>query len=376
MNILLTNSTDIYGGGEDYVLTLATHLRLRGHTVSVSALPDHLLLAKCADRDIPTIPIDYRGMSRVFSVALQLRRAIRKHQIQVVHSNANYDRTCAGIARAFQAVRHVAGIHSTHSIQHNVTHWLRNRFGTDHFITDADAGKRVLVEEDGIPARRITTVPIGIEDVSPTASASWRVSTRRELGAEEDTVVIGNVARLVPFKGHRVLLEALALVAREFPGIRCPIVGDGELLEELRDQARRLGIEHQVLFLGFRDRLEEVYPAFDIYCHSSLEMASEMFPIAILRALAAGLPVVSTNVGGIAGMVQENVTGYLPPPDDPRALAAALVRLLRDPALRAVLGKGSRTLFETRYHAAAMAERVEHVYQSLPGIEHSAWRSS
>ena len=370
MNILLTNSTDIYAGGEDYVLTLATYLRLRGHGVSVSALPDHLLLAKCAEREIPTIPIDYRGMSRVFSVALHLRRAIREHQIQVVHSNANYDRTCAGIACALSPTRHVAGIHSTHSIEHNVTHWLRNRFGTDHFITDADAGKRVLVQEDGIPERRITTVPIGIEDVSPGASASWRAATRAELGAEEETIVIGNVARLVPFKGHRVLLEALAVVVREVPGILCPIVGDGELLEDLQGQARRLGIERQIRFLGFRDRLEEVYPAFDLYCHSSLEMASEMFPIAILRALAAGLPVVSTNVGGIAGMVQEGVTGYLPPPDDPGALASALLRLLRDPALRAAMGRGSRALFETRYHAAAMAERVEAVYRTLPGIKH------
>jgi glycosyltransferase involved in cell wall biosynthesis len=95
-----------------------------------------------------------------------------------------------------------------------------------------------------------------------------------------------------------------------------------------------------------------------------------MFPIAILRALAAGLPVVSTNVGGIAGMVQEGVTGYLPPPDDPGALASALLRLLRDPALRAAMGRGSRGLFETRYHAAAMAERVEAVYRRLPGIKH------
>jgi glycosyltransferase involved in cell wall biosynthesis len=168
-----------------------------------------------------------------------------------------------------------------------------------------------------------------------------------------------------------VLLDAIAIVAREFPKILCPIVGDGELLNDLQAQARRLGIERQVRFLGFRDHLEEIYPGFDLYCHSSLEMASEMFPIAILRALATGLPVVSTNVGGIRAMVQDGISGFLPPPDDPPALASALLRVLRDPALRSAMGSASRTLFETRYHAGAMAERVERVYRSLPGIEQS-----
>lgn len=374
MNILLTNATDIYAGGEDYVLTLATHLRMRGHAVAVSALPGHLLLAKCAERDIPTVPIDYRGMSRVLSVGLQLRGALMQRRIHVVHSNANYDRTCAGIASALSGVRHVAGIHSTHSIQHNITHWLRNRFGTDHFITDADAGKRVLVEEDGIPAHRITTVPIGIEDAP--ADPIRRALARRDLGVGEGTIVIGNVARLVPFKGHRVLLEAIAAVAREVPSLLCPIVGDGELLEELRGQARELGIEQVVRFLGFRDRLEEIYPAFDVYCHSSLEMASEMFPIAVLRALATGLPVVSTNVGGISAMVEEGVSGSLPPPDDPAALASSLLGVVRNEALRRSMGQASRQLFETRYHAATMAERVEAVYRSLPGLAENRRKTS
>jgi glycosyltransferase involved in cell wall biosynthesis len=362
MRILLTNSTTIFAGGEDYVLILAKYLRERGHIVHISAIPGHLLLTKATEAGIPVVPIPYGDMNKVFQVSRMLRGPVRSLGIDIVHSNANYDRTCAAIATAWTPARHVAGIHSTHSIQHNITHLLRNRYGTAHFITDADAGRDVLIAEDHIPAERITTVPIGIEEDPPELRATLRVKTRQRLGAAEDIVVIGNVARLVPFKGHRVLLDAIAIVARDHPRVLFPIIGDGELQDELSAQARSLGIEPHVRFLGFQDHLEEWYPAFDIYTHSSLEMAAEMFPIAILRALAAALPVVCTRVGGIALMLEEGVTGYLTPPDDPPALAAALGRVVRDPALRRSMGEAAGARFKKNFHAAAMAEKVEQVY--------------
>jgi hypothetical protein len=135
VNILLTNATSIFAGGEDYVLILARYLQRRGHTVYVSALPDHLLLEKCRAAGIPVVPVEYRGMDRVFAVSAHLRREMRARAIQIVHSNANYDRTCAALAAMWSPVCHVAGIHSTHSIQHNLTHWMRNRWGIDRFVT-------------------------------------------------------------------------------------------------------------------------------------------------------------------------------------------------------------------------------------------------
>ncbi len=365
MNILLTDSTDIFAGGEDYVLTLARFLGKRGHTVTVSAIPGHLLLTRCREQGIATAPIAYGGMHRVLTVSSLLRRQLLDRGIEIVHSNANYDRTCAGIATAFTRVRHIAGIHSTHSIQHNLTHWLRNRYGTDHFITDAEAGREVLLHEDRISPERITTVPIGIDDPDPSLMLTMRERTRRELEAGAETVIIGNVARLVPFKGHRVLLEAIALAVRTRSNLLFLLVGDGELLADLEERVGRLNIGPFVRFLGFRPDLDALYPAFDLYCHSSLDMASEMFPIAILRALASGVAVVASNVGGIAHMVEEGVSGRLVPPDDPAALAEAILALAADLESRKSMGRASRLLYEKRYHAALMAERVEQVYRSV-----------
>ncbi len=362
LNILISNSTDIFAGGEDYVLILARRLSMRGNRVWVSALPGHLLLAKCEEAGIPTLPLNYRGMSRVFTIAAELRRHLRHLSIDIIHSNANYDRTCAALAATLTSTRHVASVHSAHSIQHNITHWWRNRWGTDHFITDADEGRDVLIRQDRIAPKRITTVPIGIENETAETNAHARAAIRREWNVRDSTVVVGNVARLVPFKGHAVLLESIARVVRESPDVLFPIVGDGELSETLRAQARTLRIEHAVRFLGFRDHLHQLYPGFDIYCHSSLELAAEMFPIAVLRALGTGLPVVCTRVGGIAAMVRDGRSGFLVPPENPAALADALLRVIRNAPLRTTMGEESLALFRERYHAPVMAERVEEVY--------------
>ncbi len=187
----------------------------------------------------------------------------------------------------------------------------------------------------------------------------------------DSTVVVGNVARLVPFKGHAVLLESIARVLREAPDVLFPIIGDGELSETLHARARTLRIEHAVRFLGFRDHLHRLYPGFDIYCHSSLELAAEMFPIAILRALGTGLPVVCTRAGGIAAMVRDGKSGFLVPPDNPAALADALLRVIRDAPLRTRMGQESLALFRESYHAPVMAERVEHVYRRISSRGHS-----
>jgi glycosyltransferase involved in cell wall biosynthesis len=367
VKILLSDSTDIFAGGEDYVLILAKYLARRGHALWVSANPGHLLLKKCEASGIRTIPISYVGMSRVFSVAAEMRNALHDYAIDIVHSNANYDRTCAALAVAFRPVRHVAGVHSAHSIQHNITHWLRNRRGVDQFIADAEAVKDVLVQEDGIRASRVTVIPIGVETGIAENRTGVRAAIRAELGISDDTIVVGNLARLVPFKGHRYLLDAAALVLRERSDVVFTIAGDGELLDALLAQARSLGIGDRVRFLGFRDDLDRLYTAFDIYCHSSLELAAEAFPLAILRALASGLPVVCTNVGGIAMMVDDGISGYLCPPEDAGSLGRALLKAVIDPVARESMGRASLDLFTRRFHAEAMAEKVEKVYERVLG---------
>jgi glycosyltransferase involved in cell wall biosynthesis len=301
----------------------------------------------------------------VFTVAALLRKEMQRREVDIVHSNANYDRTCAALAIPWTQIRHVAGVHSSHSIQHNITHWIRNQYGVDHFVTDADSGRAVLITEDDIDPDRITTVPIGIEHDPPEFMAAARARTRSRLGVGEDTIVVGNVARLVAFKGHRFLLDAIASVVREHTHVVFVIIGDGELLGDLQKQTAKLGVQQFIRFLGFQDDLQEWYPAFDVYCHTSVEMGEEMFPIAVLRALAARLPAVCTAVGGVSAMVEEGKSGHLVKPEDPEAIAKALNELIVSSDRRASMGQASWDLFLRQYDAARMAERMEAVYQKV-----------
>jgi glycosyltransferase involved in cell wall biosynthesis len=365
LNVLLTDATDIFGGGEEYVLILARHLRMRGHNVLVSANPNHLLLQKCESAGIATVPLRYGDMAKVFSVGAQLRAAIRRHGIDIIHSNANYDRTCAAIGAMFTDAKHVATVHSAHSIQYNLTHWLRNNYGIAHFIAVAEVVNDVLVNDDRIDRSRIAFIPNGVESMSATAMQEARRKARDAWGVGQNTLVIGNVARLVPFKGHAHLLHSIARIVKVSPDAFFPILGDGELMSELKRQADSLNIEKHVRFFGFQDNASTLYPAFDIYCHSSIERAEEAFPLAILQALAVGLPVVSTNVGSINLMVENGISGYLTPPENPKRFADALLKIIADRDLRRSMGKASFDLFNRQYHASVMAERVEQVYNSV-----------
>lgn len=363
MNILLTNATGIFAGGEDYVHILARHLNRRGHIVNVSAKKGHLLLAKCQESGIPVIPIEYGNMSRVFAVGKQLRREIRTRSIDIIHSNANYDRTCAALGAAFTNARHIASIHSTHSIQHNLTHWIRNRYGINHFIAVADAVRDLLVTEDGIAPARVTFIPNGVEAQSAAFRSEARKKTRSLWEISPETVVIGNVARLTEFKGHAFLLQSIAQIVREHRNVFFPVFGDGELMESMRAEAQSLNIEKHVRFFGFVDNIQEVYPAFDIYCHSSIDLGAEAFPMAILSAMAAELPVVATRVGGIHMMVDNGKNGFLLEPERPKEFADALLPLITNQDLRTTMGKESYRLFERKFQASIMAERVEEVYE-------------
>jgi glycosyltransferase involved in cell wall biosynthesis len=361
VNILISNSSNIFAGGEVYVLTLAAQLHQRRHSVAVSGQQGNLLLQKCEGIGIETIPLDFRHMSKVFSVAARLRREVKRRGVEIIHSNANYDRTCAAIAAAWTPVAHIATVHSAHSIQHNFTHWLRNRYGTAHFIAVAESVRTVLVEEDHIAGELISVVPNGVQDnLHP---GNMRTGLRAGLGIAPSAVVVGNIARLVPFKGQRYLITALSVLRDRGLDVHLLIAGDGELRGELEQQAANLGVADAVHLLGFREDARDLYHACDIYCQPSIDLGEEAFPIAVLDAMASGLPVVGTTVGGIPDMIHDDTTGYLVAPGDPGRLAEALGSLCTDRARRELFGNASHHLFREKYSAEAMADAVELIYE-------------
>ena len=364
-NILLTNSSSLYAGGEFYVLELSAALRKRGHDVRVACPAGNLLTAKCAAAGVPTIAVNFPAKGELARYVRILRALVREHRAHFVHTNTNYDRTAGAFAAKLERAKHVTNVHSFHSISHNLTHIFRNRWATDHFLVDGVCVKDLLVEQDGIAPSKISVVHLGVDPGTMKRDRRLRDAVRAEFGYGDSDIVIGNVGRLVPFKGQEFLLRAFALLHGRHAYARLLLVGDGELRSMLGRLASELGVAPLVSFAGFRDDLAAVYSAFDVYCHSSVEGGGETFPFAVLQALSQELPVVVTRVGDVAEMVTGGVNGFAVADRDPGALSGALDELFADREKIAAMGRASRELLLRRFTTAAMVDVVEEVYIRL-----------
>lgn len=228
----------------------------------------------------------------------------------------------------------------------------------DVFIAVSHVIARMLIE-DGIPADRIAVVhdgvPIGMIDKTPA------IDVHKELWLPHGSPVVGNVAALVPHKGQKDLIAAAARVVRAVPDARFVILGEGELRPVLEQQVKDLGLERHVFLPGFRADALSLQKSFDIFVMSSI---TEGLGSSMLDALACGTPVVGTYAGGIPEAIDHGRTGLLVKPHHPDELAAAIVRLLRNPTLRATLGAAGRAHVEQAFSVERMVEGTLEVYQS------------
>jgi glycosyltransferase involved in cell wall biosynthesis len=173
-------------------------------------------------------------------------------------------------------------------------------------------------------------------------------------------VVIGYVGRLVPIKDVDNLLRAVALVQVQIPNLRLVVAGDGELRSPLETLAADLGLAERVTFLGWQQDLATVYGAMDLFVLTSL---NEGTPVSLIEAMAAGVPVVATAVGGVPDVVEHAVTGMLVPPQQPDVLAAAIVAALTDAERTARMAARARTSVRDRFDSARLVQDTDMLYR-------------
>jgi glycosyltransferase involved in cell wall biosynthesis len=207
----------------------------------------------------------------------------------------------------------------------------------------------------------------GIEMPSPVFTSS-RQQTRAMLQIPGDALVVSVIANLIGYKGHRDLVEALALVKDQLPGPwRLLAIGrDDGIGAELKSHAAALNIADNIMWLGERSDVDELLSASDIFV---LPSHQEGFSNALLEAMAASLPAIATAVGGNADAVVNNETGLLVPPSKPRALAAAILRLVQDPGLRHSFAAAGRRRVEQRFSLQACVDRYEKLYRAMGEAE-------
>lgn len=232
---------------------------------------------------------------------------------------------------------------------------------TECVIGNAEAVRRNLVERIGLPARKVITIHNAIEAVERPGPRE-RGSARRALGLEEDSCVIGTIARLDERKNLSMMIEVAALCGDATTEIRFCAIGGGPREDSLRAEIRDRGLDDTFLLAGPRESAHELLPAFDIFVLTS---RYEGLPNAVMEAMASGLPCVCTNVGGCRELVEEGLSGYLVPAGDAAAMAGRVCELLRDPALRERMGSRGRDRILRDFSVARLVERTEKTLREI-----------
>lgn len=182
------------------------------------------------------------------------------------------------------------------------------------------------------------------------------------LAVDKPAQVIGTSTRLVPIKGVTYLVQAMALLVKEFPDLRLEIAGEGPERRGLEKQVEQLGLLNNVTFLGWQTSTEKVMANWDVYVQPSLE---EGFGVAPVEAMTVGLPVVAAAVGGLPEVVQDGVTGWLVAPGDSISLAARVRELLSNPQQRRMMGAAGQARARSCFSVERMIREVSEVYEDV-----------
>jgi glycosyltransferase involved in cell wall biosynthesis len=355
MRVLWVYKVFDVGGAEQLLLELLPHLQSHVQVIPVAMNGSTGAMAE-RYRSAGLSPVDLQASSSFdVSWAVRFGRLVRRLRPDLVHFHSPLP---AAIGRPILAVRGVPIVYTEHNAWANyvwptrwaniVTYPLNSAsIAVSGWVRASQEGSRL-----GRVAWETRVIHNGI-DVG---------SVRRDATPPADLAhpVYGSVGHLRHVKGVDVLLEASPLIRTQVPGAQGVVVGSGEDEMALRALRGRLGVEEFVDFLGFREDARQLLHALDVFVVPSRH---EGLPVALLEAMALGRPVVATSVGGIREVVQDEENGLLVPPEDPGALADAVVRLLLEGELAGGLGAAARATVEERFSSARMAAEILEVYR-------------
>jgi glycosyltransferase involved in cell wall biosynthesis len=362
MNIVHTENSCGWGGQEIRILNEMAGMMRRGHTVHLLCPREARIFEVATERGIPVtaLPMAKKRPGGVLAV----RRWLAEHPVDVINSHSSTDSwlsalACATLSKAPPLVR---TRHISAPVPNNAsTRWLYTR-ATRSIVTTGEALKAQLVRDNGYPAANIVSVPTGIDlaRYAPVAGPEAKMALRERLGLPPAKTIIGIVATLRSWKGHRYLIDALAQLQR--PDVHLVIVGDGPQRDALDNQVHINGYDEEVTFAGNQSDVVPWLQALDIFALPSY--ANEGVPQAILQAFACALPVVTTEAGAIPEVARHEDTALVVKMEDAASLAAGLKRLLDDAALRQRISANALARARAHHGIDAMLDRMEAVFRA------------
>jgi glycosyltransferase involved in cell wall biosynthesis len=315
------------------------------------------------------------GMTSYYNplAVLRLSRRMKREQFHLIHTHGyfagTFGRLAALCARIPVVVAHV---HSTYYDYAKRNLWIErglSRF-TDKIICISRAVETFVTENEGIGQDKTCLIYNAVAAPAPDMIGQSRETIRTSLGIGPEALVITVVASLTENKGHGVLLAAFRQVWRTHPHLRLVIVGDGPLRVPLEAESRRGLPVEAVIFTGQKD---DVFPFLQMADMCVLpSQRREGLGVALIEAMAVGLPVIGTDLGGIPEVIRNGENGLLVPPGSEEGLAAALRTLTDNRELRIGMGWRGRQIYEEQFMLSAMIGQIETLYDQLLGCETNA----
>jgi glycosyltransferase involved in cell wall biosynthesis len=343
-----------WGGGEAQVLGLMSYLSARGHCTHLLAHPDGRLFQRSHGRSFRTMPLIVRNDFDLRPVS-RLRGLIRDENYDIVHLHTKRAHALSlWLGRGLVTPKYVVTRRMDYPEAKTwYTRYLYNR-KVDGVVAISCKISNLLIEA-GVEREKIRLIHSGVDPGPFEVAANLR-------DMHPERVVIGMAAVLEERKGHRFLLEAARRLKAQGYQIDYCVAGEGSLRRPLQEAVTRLGLKHDVQFMGFVSDMPAFLSQVDIVVLPSL---SEGFGVSALEAMAAGKAVIGSRVGGLPELVSDTVTGLLVAPRDVEGLANAIAKLVGDRILRCEMGQKGKERLQANFTVEQMAKQNEDYYYSL-----------
>jgi glycosyltransferase involved in cell wall biosynthesis len=348
-------------GGQRQMLMLARGLRERGHEQVIVCLEGTTLEERAQRLGFRVFSLPAYDPGHAFGILLW-RDQLKTWAPHILHAHDGRGQTLAWLASMGLPVRRVASRRVTFFPSDRWTYRLK--YGrTCHAVVAVSENIRELSVQAGVPPERITVIPDGIEVPAELPSATERLRLRNSWQCKDDDFVVGLLGASTPEKGQDLALAALELLADNLPEARLVLAGDEVAIPGDRLMHGAGPNSTRIIRLGPLEDLASLFPGLDLFVMPS---KAEGLGSSALWAMAYGLPVVATRVGGLPEIVVENETGWLIPPGSPQALADAILLASRDREKLIEFGRNGRKRADG-FSAAIMVTRTETLYQHLVG---------
>lgn len=370
----------IFLTAQTFIAPVLRFLSGRGYEAAVACSQE-----SAADGPVSSGTRDIEGC-RVFAVSIprairplqdllairQLCRVIREFKPDVIHTQTSKAGIVGRLAARLAGVPviiHTAHAFPFHAYLPKPVQWAYIRIErwvagwTDLIMVDTESVRMNGLQHRVVPdASRIVTVPMGVDLTRFSPSRGGPGTLRAALGLAPQALVVGTVARLVPDKGLHCFLRMAAVVRAARADVKFLIVGEGPLRQSLEQMAESIGIGPEVVFAGHRTDIPELMEVMDLFV---LPTRREGFGVVFAEAMAMGKATVGSEIGPIAEVLEDGVTGYLAPADNPEAFAARTLELLNDTAKRRTFGEAGRRRVEQLFSQSRMCGLIEGHYRRL-----------